>query len=188
VLHKLTQARPATIAVMAIVFTLYLPSMNESAREALKPDLSLKDLRGKRTHLRDYQGEIVVLNFWATWCGPCSEELPVLVEMEKRYRERGVVFVGVSMDDEKAQKKIPTFLHQLGVGFPVWVGATADDLERLHMGQAIPATAFFDEQGQIVARVLGEMREGEIRERLDWLTGHRSGPAPDAVVTHLADH
>jgi len=76
------------------------------------------------------------------------------------------------------------FEFQLG-RFPVWLGANRDDLDRLGMGLAVPATAFLDQQGHIVFRVTGPAREEELRERLDWLIGSRDGPPPVAFVRHL---
>jgi hypothetical protein len=65
-----------------------------------------------------------------------------------------------------------------------WIGATADDLDKLEMGPAVPATAFLDQEGHIVARILGQMRDGELRERLDWMMGTRF-TQPEALVNHL---
>src|SRR5689334_22470960 len=62
-------------------------------------ELTLRDLNGQRVRLRDYAERIVVLNFWATWCEPCAEEMPRLVSAETEYRSRGVVFIGASLDD-----------------------------------------------------------------------------------------
>ena len=93
------------------------------------------------------------MNFWATWCGPCNDEMPIIVDIEKEYRSRGVVFVAASLDDAKTKSKIPTFVSKYQVGFPVWYGATGDDLEKLGMGEAVPDTAFIDQEGRIVARV-----------------------------------
>ena len=102
--------------------------------------------------LREYQGKIVVLNFWATWCGPCREEMPRLAEAEKEYGPRGVIFLGASLDDDKTKKNIAGFVRDHEIDFPIWVGASADDLDRLSMGPAVPATAFIDQDGRIVAR------------------------------------
>ena len=173
-------------AVLGLLSLALLASMPSSyAKDPAKADLSLKDLSGKRVHLRDYQGKIVVLNFWATWCGPCREEMPRLVEAEKEYAPRGVVFLGASLDDEKTQKNIPGFVRDHGIDFSIWVGASADDLDKLSMGPAVPATAFVDQDGRIVARVSGEVRMEEIKERLDWLVQGKIGPAPQAQVVHL---
>ena len=71
------------------------------------------------------------------------------------------------------------------MGYPIWYGASGDELDKLKMGVAVPATAFLDQEGHIVARIMGEMRQGEIEERLNWLLGDRAGPAPAALVKHL---
>jgi thiol-disulfide isomerase/thioredoxin len=145
----------------------------------------LRDARGNKVRLRDLRGGPVVLNFWATWCGPCNAEMPMLVEMERQYAARGVRFVAISLDDARTASKIPLFLAEYKVAFPVWYGATADDLEQLKLGGAVPATAFLDAEGRVAARILGQARPEEVKQRLDWLTGDPRVAAPEPVVNHL---
>ena len=109
----------------------------------------------------------------------------MLVAAEKQYATRGVVFVGASLDDAKTKGNIPDFISKYQVDYPIWYGASGDDLDKFKMGPAIPATAFLDQEGHIVARVWGELRQEEVKERLDWLTGDRIGPAPQGLVKHL---
>src|SRR5437588_7429528 len=109
--------------------------------EPPKADLTLKNAGGQKVRLSDLRGKPVVLNFWATWCVPCNAEMPMLVEMEKQYGGRGVVFIGASLDEVKTKSRIPEFLSEHKIGFAIWYGATADDLARLKMGEAVPATA-----------------------------------------------
>jgi thiol-disulfide isomerase/thioredoxin len=148
-------------------------------------ELNLIDLDGKKVHLKDYRARIVVLNFWATWCAPCKDEMPMFVEIEKEWASKGVVFIGASLDDKKTVKAIPEFVQKYRIDFPVWTGVTADDLDKLKMGEAVPDTAFIDESGVIVSRVQGEIKKTELIERLAWLTGDRKGPAPQALVRNL---
>jgi thiol-disulfide isomerase/thioredoxin len=155
------------------------------AKEPATFDLSLKDAAGKAVHLKDSRGKIVVLNFWATWCGPCAQEMPMLVDAEKEYGKRGVVFVGASMDDSSTKAQVPAFVANHNIPFPIWYGASAADMDKLKMGEIVPATAFLDEEGHIIARIFGQARKEEIKERLDWLTGNRAGPGPDPLVKHL---
>jgi hypothetical protein len=111
--------------------------------------------------------------------------MPLLVELEKQYSARGVVFIGASLDEPKNRDKIPDFLRRHRVEFPVWYGATGDDLDQLKLGGAVPATAFVDAEGRIVARILGQARPEEVRERLEWLLSDRTGPPPLELVKHL---
>jgi thiol-disulfide isomerase/thioredoxin len=148
----------------------------------LAASLNLHDLSGKKVQLRDYRGKSVVLNFWATWCVPCREEMPMMVEAAKTWTARGITFIAISLDDEKTKKDIPAFVAKYGVTFPVWVGATADTLDKLHMGEGVPDTAFIDSTGVIRFRVLGEIGREELEERLAALTG--SGH-PAELVNHM---
>jgi thiol-disulfide isomerase/thioredoxin len=148
--------------------------------------LPFKDMNGNNVRVNDLRGKIVVLNFWATWCLPCRAEMPLLVQAENVYAPRGVDFVAVSLDDRQTRPKIPDFIGEFKIGFPVWVGGSTMDLEDLKLGQALPATAFIDRDGRIAARVLGQIPRNELYDRLDWLTGDRSGPPPDPLVRHVS--
>ena len=178
IIHDLKRLTPL-LAASLLAFTL-------GAADAPKVvDLTLKDASGQKVRLKDLRGKIVVLNFWATWCGPCNAEMPMMVSVAKKYTERGVVFLGASLDDAKTKDKIPAFLSKYGVTYPVWYGATGDDMDKLGMGEAAPTTAFLDAEGHIVARIHGQMREGEMEERIDWLLGDKKGPSPQVLVKHL---
>jgi len=170
---------------MRLVALFTVASALAICAQAPKADLTLKDAQGHTVHLRDLRGKPVMLNFWATWCGPCNAEMPMLVDMEKQYGSHGVVFIAASLDDAKTRAKIPAFVAEHNIGFPVWYGATGDDLDRLKLGGAVPATVFLDAEGHIVARILGQARPEEVKERLDWLTGDHAATTPEAVVKHL---
>jgi thiol-disulfide isomerase/thioredoxin len=146
--------------------------------QAPRAELRLKSIDGQHVRLSDYRGKVVVLNFWATWCAPCAAELPMLVQAEKYYNSKGVVFIAASVDDRKTKKSVPNFVKKYNVSFPVWLNATTHDLLSLRMGVAVPSTAFLDREGRIAARVEGQMREEDLRQRLDWLLRDRTGPAP----------
>jgi thiol-disulfide isomerase/thioredoxin len=144
--------------------------------------LSLLDTHGETQEVSKYKGKIVVLNFWATWCVPCQHEMPLLQEMQKKYEDKGVVVLGASVDDEKTQPLIQPFAEKNKIPFPLLVGATTSEMQQLQLGEAIPATAFFDADGNLVARVLGELNKSDLQNRLDWMLGKHHGKAPAAFV------
>jgi thiol-disulfide isomerase/thioredoxin len=142
-----------------------------------------------------HRGEIVVLNFWATWCEPCRKEIPLLVRLQREYGRRGVRIVGASIDEPEDRDVAERFVRDRGVNYPVWYGHTAEDMKPLGLATAIPATAIFDREGTRVFRIVGEIHEDAIRPRLDWLLGARPTAAPAELVLppgvtpeHFAQH
>src|SRR6185295_7104772 len=87
---------------------------------AAEPPPSFSNLDGGPTNLRDLEGRVVVLNFWATWCVPCLEEMPLLDRLHREYSAKGVTFVGASADDESTRRHIPAVIEETGVSFPIW--------------------------------------------------------------------
>lgn len=124
---------------------------------------------GEPRKLEHLQGKIVVLNFWATWCKPCLEEMPLLISLQERYRGQGVQVIGASADLEDTRDRIPEFIRRLGINFPVWVGATAEHMEALGLPGMLPATVVLDQEGGIAGRIAGVLQEGEVERYLDWL-------------------
>ena len=91
-----------------------------AADGALAPDFSLPDLTGGRLSLSTYRGKVVLLDFWATWCDPCREEVPHFVELQSKYRDRGLQIVGVSMDD--GPEPVRDFFQHFKINYPVVMG------------------------------------------------------------------
>ena len=85
------------------------------------PDFTLESLEGKNIHLSGYKGQAVLLNFWATWCGPCKIEMPWFVELQKEYGPQGLQIVGVAMDDA-SKEDIAKFVKEMGVNYPILIG------------------------------------------------------------------
>lgn len=141
------------------------------------PDPSFKTLDGHTRKLSTLRGQIVVINFWATWCGPCQEELPRLSQIAASYAGKPVRFVFISIDEPKNRNKIPAALAKLHVSFDSWIGADADTMGTFGLGDIVPSTLVIDENGEPVARVMGEAKEGDVRKPVDWLlSGKKTGP------------
>ncbi len=132
------------------------------------PAFALRTLDGKSVRLSELRGRPVILDFWATWCGPCKSSMPHLSAMQSRYRDRGLVVLGVSMDDDDP-RVVRRYADRLGLTFRV---ALADDdvLEAYGPIRALPTTVYISRRGEIVRRVVGyvdvETMEGFVRELL----------------------
>jgi thiol-disulfide isomerase/thioredoxin len=120
---------------------------------SLAPDFELPALDGKPLKLSDLRGKAVLLNFWATYCGPCKIEMPWFVELQKEYGPQGFQIVGVAMDDASTDD-IAKFAKQLGVNYPVLIGK--DSVADSYGGVSVlPTTFFVDRDGKLIAREFG---------------------------------
>jgi len=146
------------------------------------PDPAYKTLDGRTQKLSAFRGQVVVVNFWATWCAPCQEELPRLAKLAGDYAGKPVAFVFISIDEPKDRSKIPAALDKLHFSRESWVGGNTDIMAGFGLGDIVPGTAVLDDRGQIVARIMGEARDEDVRAALDWLLNGKSGPAPPALT------
>ncbi len=131
--------------------------------------LALRDLTGADQSLAGYRGRVVVLNFWATWCEPCKKEMPDLSAIQNEYAALGVQVIGAAGDEAADSVKVLKFVRDFKVNFPVWVGATTDDMKRFGVGEVLPATVIIDKAGKIVWREIGIIKPVDLRKELDKL-------------------
>lgn len=129
------------------------------------------DAEGRPQSLATLAGNVVILNFWATWCTPCREEMPGFVKLQTRWKDRGVQFVGLAQDDPA---KVAAFGRELGVNYPLWLGgAEVMDLSR-RLGNrlgVLPHTVLLDTQGRVVESRIGVYAESMLDSRLAAITG-----------------
>jgi len=119
----------------------------------LAPDFELQTLDGKNLKLSDLRGKAVLLNFWATYCGPCKIEMPWFVELQKEYGPQGFQIVGVAMDDA-SNEDIAKFAKEMGVNYPILLGT--ESVGQSYGGvNALPTTFFLDRDGKLIAREFG---------------------------------
>lgn len=119
------------------------------------PDFVLKSVGGENLRLSEYRGEVVVLNFWASWCGRCRSELEALDDLDERYREAGLAMLGVNLDSERS--RAAEAVQAAGIGFPV-LHDSAGRVGELYQVDALPAIVLIDRYG-----VVREMFEGDLR-------------------------
>ncbi|MCH7536984.1 MAG: TlpA family protein disulfide reductase [Proteobacteria bacterium] len=133
---------------LGLVFSiLAATSLASSGMEGqVAPDFALKSTTGENLRLSEYRGDVVMINFWATWCGPCRQEMPLLDELYRRYHRVGFNLLGVNIDDDTTRAL--RMVEELDLHFPV-VFDTRKEVSRLYNVEAMPATILVDREGNI---------------------------------------
>jgi peroxiredoxin len=162
----------ALVVALMLVFGLRLArhssqggaSGNAQMKDGTAPDFTLQSLDGKTVRLSDFRGKPVVLNFWATWCGPCKIEMPWFVDLQKQYGPAGLQFLGVAMDDASA-KDIAEFAESMKVNYPILIGK--ESVGDAYGGvQFLPETFYIDRNGKVVDKAFGLKGRGEIEDAI----------------------
>ena len=126
-------------------------------------DFRIDLLSGEELALSDLRGKVVVLNFWATWCPPCREEMPSFESIYREYKDRDVVFVGVAVAD--TEERARDFVEGVGVTYPI--GLDTSGIAEAYRVTAMPTTFFIDREGTITRKLQGLASEGALRLFLD---------------------
>jgi peroxiredoxin len=117
------------------------------------PNFRLEDLEGKKMGLKDFKGKVVFLNFWATWCSPCKEEMPSIERLQQKFREKDFIFLTISVDYE-GRKSVKEFINKKNYTFLVLLDPKCEILD-LYKVQRIPTTFIIDKTGKIMGQATG---------------------------------
>ncbi|MEO6828994.1 MAG: TlpA disulfide reductase family protein [Acidobacteriaceae bacterium] len=128
------------------------------------PAFTLKTVDGKTVSLADYKGKAVLINFWATWCGPCKLEMPWLIDLQKKYEAQGFTVIGISEDDD-SPKTVGDFVAKMGVNYPVLMATQA--VSKAYGGiDYLPISYYIDRNGKVIAEVGGLISKSEIEANI----------------------
>ena len=131
-------------AVLSIFMGSSLASSGLTGQTA--PDFVLKSATGENLRLSEFRGDVVMINFWATWCGPCRQEMPLLDELYGRYQRVGFNLLGVNIDDDS--RRAMSMVNELGINFPVLFDEDKK-VSKLYEVEAMPLTILLDREGTV---------------------------------------
>ncbi|GMR20827.1 MAG: TlpA disulfide reductase family protein [Gammaproteobacteria bacterium] len=135
-----------SVLFVILSLTVVTVSATGMSRGTIAPNFTLKSASGENLRLSEYRGQVVMLNFWATWCGPCRQEMPILNDMYKRYKNKGFVLLGVNIDDDQIKAK--AMLDNLKITFPV-VFDHKKSVSKTYKVDAMPNSIMIDRDGKV---------------------------------------
>ena len=141
------------------------PSANKMIGQ-MRPSFEIADLEGQLRNISEWDGQVLLINFWASWCPPCKKEMPAFIELQEQYAEQGFKVIGIALDDLQS---VQDFADTIGVNYPLLIAEyDGIDLSRSygnHVG-ALPFSAFVDRQGKIVSTHMGELSKTQVEETI----------------------
>ncbi len=142
-------------------------SLKPDGQRHVAPDFALKDADGKTVRLSDYKGKVVLLDFWATYCGPCKVEIPWFMDFERKHKDQGFSVLGVSMDDD-GWDAVKPFVSDVGINYRIMVGndSTAEKFGGI---EALPTTFLIDRDGKIADVHVGLTNKNDFENAIEQL-------------------
>ncbi len=133
---------------------------------AARAGFTLPDLNGKPRHIKEWDGKVILINFWATWCPPCRREIPGFIEVREQYATQGFEIIGIAIDDVKSVRE---FAASLGINYPVLHGQSDASIVSTHYGNGmgmLPFSVIIDRQGKIQFARAGELDKSSLEREL----------------------
>ncbi len=141
------------LVLLTLLMACHSPSVMAGGKFA--SDFTLRDIYGKQYVLSEHRGEIIILNFWATWCGPCALELPHLDKIAKKYADNNVTVVAVSIDAARNASRVKSYIRSRNYTFTTLHDTDTTIVAQYHPSKTIPFTAVIDRRGAIVYQQIG---------------------------------
>lgn len=156
-MHSTLIMKVLTMTLLASCLTNF-GCQKEVGAGPMAPDFLLSDLSGKRMTLSDNRGQVVVLDFWATWCPPCRMTIPLLIELQEKYRKKGLVIIGISLDDPRrfTDEYLRAFKNKFRINYPIL--RYNNQVVKDYFGKgnpALPTMFVIDRSGKIRDKVVG---------------------------------
>ncbi len=168
---SLSRAGLAASVISLIIYLIGSPGFAQMPGSRA-PDFTLNDVLGNKVSLSSFRGRVTILNFWATWCGPCKAEMPSLNNLYLEFRNRGLAVVAVSIDT--TEKPVLSYISQTKPAFPILMDKNKEVYFDDYAGMGLPETFIIDRKGMLIEKIMGEQEwdSPKMKEKiLDLLTG-----------------
>jgi thiol-disulfide isomerase/thioredoxin len=149
---------------LTLTIVLFLLSASAVAQSSPQPELSLKDIHGRQLRLADHKGQVVLINFWATWCLPCRTEIPDLIKLQRQHGAKGLRIIGITYPPEKISE-VRRLARKLGMNYRVGIGTKATKL-LFTTSETLPMTIVIDRKGAVRDVIEGIMYADEFDHKV----------------------
>lgn len=150
--------------IVGLQTRIFVSEASAEASTQSLPDISMPDTAGKQRNLKEWQGKIMILNFWATWCPPCMKEMPEFQAIQNELGAKGIQFVGIALDDAEP---VQEFITKKNITYPILIGPDSGTKLAHDLGNVVntvPFTVIFDSKGQLIKRQMGTLDREAILE------------------------
>lgn len=154
----------ALLAIISGYIARQIQQGDNAISGSMRPLFRLPDIHGRMHSIREWDGQVLVINFWATWCAPCRREIPIFIELQEKFGERGLQFIGVALDNPE---DVRAFVKRYGINYPVLVGQEKGFSIAVAYGNdlnVVPYTAFVNRKGRIVYTHAGAMDRATVKK------------------------
>ena len=154
----------AFVALTAGIFAQSSLTLIKDAGNSQLPEIILPDLQGKQRNITEWQGKVIIINFWATWCPPCLKEIPEFIELQKELGDLGLQFIGIAIEE---QQPVDEYVSLININYPILIGEDSGIALSVALGNlinAVPFSVVVDRKGNIAHRQPGEFSKQQILE------------------------
>ena len=159
---------------LCLTLALLTPHCAKKPKESISaPDFTLKTIEGQEITLSGLRGKVVLLDFWATWCGPCRESIPHLTQLYKNYQDKGFELIGMNLDKSGEVEMVRRFVKSMDIPYPIIM--TPEDVARNYKITGLPTTVLIDKEGKVREKIVGfnSAIGQQIASRIEELTSEK---------------